>query len=358
MRRQLQQLLCLLLFFALTPLGHTQNEKLLAMMEQMADRYYEINAGELDSLLATHDWSEEPEIEVRIYHGDTSVKEEALYGKDDSWDCLPAYGEMRAYCWQDGKVLDIYDAILPDIDPESPENAYALLPKISLANPKAKRAFALLPKLGAEDYRVRGAVRKELRAIGLPALGALLQAVKSSDPEIRVTAKEILPPFCEERLEGPIWEALLQASRAGAPDNALQVVAGLQPVIKDWKIARNIPYTLADMACYGGPEKAKAVWRIENARLRRQVAQIVADRMLHNKKDGGAILAGIVGMQEPGIRLRCWLALLRYDFLPEQPDLHDQDYTPLGKLLLHGVYGGGIHIPEAWRMQQRSGTTK
>jgi hypothetical protein len=67
------------------------------------------------------------------------------------------------------------------------------LPSPADEAPSKDKIAKLIEKMGSGTFTEREAATKELAAIGVPALEALRQAVKSDDPEVRKRAEEIIP---------------------------------------------------------------------------------------------------------------------------------------------------------------------
>ena len=107
-------------------------------------------------------------------------------GANSLLDFLPA----DAY-WKAKGVAVTVEAMVKELglEPEAPK-------------PKAPDVAALVRDLGAADYATREAARKRLVALGPAAADALKKAIEADDPEVRVSAREILDAIQARKL-GP-----------------------------------------------------------------------------------------------------------------------------------------------------------
>src|SRR5262249_12542871 len=80
------------------------------------------------------------------------------------------------------------------------------LPSPAAEGPDSQRIAGLIARLGSGTFREREEAPRALEAVGAPALPALRQAARSSDPEVRRRAEELV-----RRITEPVESAKLVA---------------------------------------------------------------------------------------------------------------------------------------------------
>ncbi len=119
----------------------------------------------------------------------------------------------------------------------TPEAVLAYLQKAQPQPASGDRLNPLIQALGAAASKDRQAASRDLAALGLAVAPRLLRAAESSDPEVRVRARELLAQFRERSFTEPLAAALALVGLDGDP-------AGFGIALAFLRCAEALPPTL------------------------------------------------------------------------------------------------------------------